>query len=168
MAARWKMPSRPFAYRLWTVRTLQIVYASTSGHTEYVVSLIAAALKGRIDVTVTRVEQATPETLMKGDVLLLASGSWNTGGIEGQMNPYMDFFLKGAAKDMDLKGKNVAIVALGDERYRYTAKAGDHLEEYVTTHGGVVLLDRLVVVNEPYGQEAMVRDWAEKLFQSMQ
>ncbi len=145
------------------VTSLQIIYASTSGHTEYVVSLIAATLKGRIDVTVTRVELATPETLLHGDVLLLASGSWNTGGIEGQMNPYMDFFLKRAAKDVDLSGKKVAIVALGDERYRYTAKSGEHLTAYVESHGGMLLGERLVVVNEPYGQEDVVKAWAKKL-----
>lgn len=143
--------------------TLQILYASTSGHTEYVASLIADALKAHASVSVTRIERATPETLLMGDVLLLASGSWNTGGIEGQMNPYMDFFLKGVAKSVDLKGKKVAIVALGDERYRYTAKAGDHLAAYVTSHGGVLFGERLTIVNEPYGQEAKIVTWASTL-----
>jgi flavodoxin len=147
------------------VPSLQIVYASTSGHTEYVVSRIAAAIP---DAVVTRIERATPETLLAGDVLLLASGSWNTGGVEGQMNPFMDFFLKGAAKDVDLKGKKVAIVALGDARYRYTAKAGDHLAEYVSMHGGVLLGERLVIVNEPYGQEEAVDAWAKKLSSLLQ
>ena len=146
--------------RLFPVQSLQIVYASTSGHTEYVIGRIAAAIPGAV---VTRVERATPETLLAGDVLLLASGSWNTGGIEGQMNPYMDFFLKRAAKDVDLSGKKVAIVALGDERYRYTANAGNLLEEYVKTHGGVVLGERLVIVNEPYGQEPAIDAWAKKI-----
>ncbi len=150
-------------YRLLFVLKLQILYASTSGHTEYVVSHIAEVLQEHCAVTVTRVERATPETLLAGDVLLLASGSWNTGGVEGQMNPYMDFFLKGVAKGVDLKGKKVAIVALGDERYRYTAKAGDHLSAYVTSHGGVLLGERLTIVNEPYGQEAKIALWAKAL-----
>lgn len=140
--------------------SLQIVYASTSGHTEYVIGRIATSIPG---ATVTRVEHATPETLLAGDVLLLASGSWNTGGVEGQMNPHMHFFLRGAAKDLDLKGKKVAIVALGDARYRYTANAGNLLEDYVKTHGGAVLGERLVIVNEPYGQEPAIDAWAKKL-----
>jgi flavodoxin I len=152
--------ARGFSDRLFAVPSLQIVYASTSGHTEFVVGRIAAAIPGAI---VTRVEHATPETLLAGDALLLASGTWNTGGIEGQLSPHMHAFLKGAAKDVDLKGKKVAIVALGDARYRYTANAGNHLEEYVKIHGGTLLGERLVIVNEPYDQEAAVEAWAKNL-----
>ena len=99
---------------------------------------------------------------MNGDVLILASSTWNTGGIEGQLNPYMDRFLKGSAKDFDLKGKKVALIALGDHRYRYTANAGVHLEEFVKTHGGNLIGEQLRIVNEPYGQENLIEDWAKK------
>lgn len=152
--------ARRFSDRLFAVPSLQIVYASTSGHTEYVIGRIAAAIPGAV---VTRVERATPDTLLAGDVLLLASGSWNTGGVEGQMNPHMHFLLRGAAKDLDLNGKKVAIVALGDARYRYTANAGNLLEDYVKSHGGAVLGERLVIVNEPYGQEPAIDAWAKNL-----
>ena len=145
--------------------SLQIVYASTSGHTEYVVDRIEAALRAHntgLALARVRADRATPEDLLKGDVLLLASGTWNTGGIEGQLNPYMHFLLKAKAAGIDLAGKKVAVVALGDQRYRYTAKAGDHLEHFVTTHGGTVLGERLVIVNEPYGQEEAVDAWTQK------
>lgn len=149
------------------VPLLQIVYASTSGHTEHVVGVLAEALKDRMTVTVTRVERATTETLLAGDALVLASGTWNTGGIEGQLNPHMHAFVHGAAKDVDLAGKNVAIVALGDERYRYTARAGEHLKTFVETHGGTLLGEALRIVNEPYGQEDAVTAWAKKLSASL-
>jgi len=146
------------------VKSLHVVYASTSGHTEYVIDVLATellALLPGLALTRVRADAATPEDLSKGDVLLLASGSWNTGGIEGQLNPFMHELLKSKAAGIDLGGKKVALVALGDARYRYTAKAGDHLEEFVKTHGGEVLGERLVIVNEPYGQEAAVREWAK-------
>lgn len=147
------------------MRHLHILYASTSGHTEYVVGQIASALQGRgIRVTQARAESAQPEDLLRGDVLLLASGTWNTGGIEGQMNPHMHDLLLGRANDVDLKGKTVAIVALGDERYFYTCRAGEHLRRYVLDHGGTILGDALLVVNEPYGQEERVRKWTDQLF----
>lgn len=146
-----------------TVPSLQIIYASTSGHTEYIVGLIADALKGARKVTVTRVERATPASLYEGDVLLLACGTWNTGGIEGQFNPHMHTFLLEKAKGEDLKGKNVAIVGLGDARYRYTARAGELLQRWVEEHGGTLVLEPLIVVNEPYGQEDEVNAWAKKL-----
>lgn len=120
------------------------------------------ALLPGLALTRVRADRATPEDLLNGDVLLLASGSWNTGGIEGQLNPHMHALLKEKAAATDLAGKKVAVVALGDARYRYTAKAGDHLEAFVNTHGGSVLGERLVIVNEPYGQEDAVKAWAKR------
>lgn len=146
-----------------SVPTLLIVYASTSGHTEYVVGHIADALRHGADVVVSRVEHASAAMLLDCDALLLASGTWNTGGVEGQLNPHMQEFLMKKAKDIDLAGKKVAIVALGDARYRYTAKAGDHLQQFVESHGGVLLGERLKIVNEPYGQEEVVKAWAKNL-----
>lgn len=145
---------------------LHIVYASTSGHTEYVIdTLIAyATLKQpslRIDKQ--RAELTRPEDLLTGDVLLLATGTWNTGGVEGQLNPHMHALLKEKAKDINLGAKKCAIIALGDARYRYTAGSSVHAEEYVHTHGGELILHTLKIVNEPYGQEKTVENWADQL-----
>jgi flavodoxin I len=148
------------------VPSLHIIYASTSGHTEFVIDTLMAYLKAQkpaLAVEKRRVELAMPEDLLKGDVVLLASGTWNTGGIEGQLNPHMHAFLKEKAAAADLKGKHVAVIGLGDARYRYTAKAADHLEEFVRTHGGELLCEGLRVVNEPYGQEKKVQEWGKKL-----
>ena len=111
----------------------------------------------------TRVELAKPEDLLKGDLLILASGTWNTGGAEGQLNPHMHEFVWGRAKDAMLTGKKVAIIALGDERYRYTAQAGKHLRQFVETHGGTPIEPQLKIVNEPYGQEKAITDWTKQL-----
>lgn len=160
--------------------SLHIIFASTSGHTEYVVQVLAEHLQStkhpsaelgtgsarstkRLDVTMVRVEQATPDDLHKGDVLVLASGSWNTGGREGQLNPHMHEFLLKCAKDVNLKGKKVALIALGDDRYRYTANALTHLRAFVADHDGVAIDPPLKIVNEPYGQEEVVREWGRRL-----
>ena len=148
--------------------TLHIIYASTSGHTEYVVDTLLSTLqKATITVTKLRVEQARAEDLLASDIVLLASGTWNTGGSEGQLNPHMHAFVWGPAKSVDLKGKSVAIVALGDERYRYTARAGEHLRTFVESHGGKVLGEPLKIVNEPYGQEEKIRAWGDELVKAM-
>lgn len=140
-----------------------LAYASTAGHTEYVTDILLNALQGAGGITVERkrAELCAPEDLSKGDVLVLASGTWNTGGVEGQLNPHMHALLKEKAAKADLKGKKVACIALGDERYRYTAEARVHLEEFAKSHGGQLLTESLVIVNEPYGQEAKVREWAK-------
>jgi len=145
--------------------SLRIIYASTSGHTEYVVECLAKelqALRADLGVVVTRVEKARPEDLTSADFLVLASGTWNTGGVEGQLNPHMHDYLKGKAKEVDLDGRHVALIALGDDRYYYTCRAGEHLRQYVMTHGGEVWPNVLMIVNDPYGQEAKVAAWAKK------
>ncbi|OGJ56378.1 hypothetical protein A3D88_03240 [Candidatus Peribacteria bacterium RIFCSPHIGHO2_02_FULL_52_16] len=146
------------------MQSLHILYASTSGHTEHVIDTLIAFLMAKgVNITKQRAEESAPEDLLKGDVLLLASGTWNTGGIEGQLNPHMHEFLKIRAKDIDLKEKSVAVIALGDARYRYTAKAGEHLKEFIAKHHGKILGEPLKIVNEPYGQEEKVHDWAKQL-----
>lgn len=152
-----------------TMVTANILYASTSGHTEYVTQLLEEQLHNEKSFTVRRirVEVAKSEDLTESDILVLASGTWNTGGIEGQLNPHMHEFLLGRAKDIDLKGKKVAIIALGDDRYFYTCRAGEHLRNFVQSHGGKVLEPPLLIVNEPYGQEEKVRKWGTQLLQKV-
>ncbi len=136
--------------------SLHIIYASTSGHTEYVIDQVVKHLSGAVKV---RAELAQPEDFLKGDVLLLATGTWNTGGIEGQLNPHMDELLRKRATAIDLGGKKVLLIALGDDRYRYTANAMTHLIEFVKMHNGVVMEPTLKIVNEPYGQEKKIEEW---------
>src|SRR3989344_526882 len=129
---------RVYGARMPPVSSLHIIYASTSGHTEYVVGELQKFLSDEaknLAVTVKRVELAKPEDLLTGDFLLLASGTWNTGGPEGQLNPHMHAFVYGPAKSVDLKGKKVAIIALGDDRYFYTGRAGEHLRNFIQNHG---------------------------------
>ena len=150
--------------------SLHIIFASTSGHTEHVVDVLRQALqtdRPEILVEQQRVEQAEPEDLVRGDIVILASGTWNTGSVEGQLNPHMHAFLRERAATIDLHGKHVAVIGLGDERYRYTARAADHLETFVRTHGGVLLEPVLRIVNEPYGQEESVKKWGAALFSAL-
>ncbi|MDD5751128.1 MAG: flavodoxin domain-containing protein [Candidatus Peribacteraceae bacterium] len=145
--------------------SLSIIFSTSTGHTEYVVDALMAALHAKVPtlhIKKLRAELAKPEDLLQGDVLLLASGSWNTGGTEGQLNPHMHAFLKERAKDADLQKKPCILAALGDDRYHYTARAMEHLMQFVTQHNGVAA-DAFVLINEPYGQEEKIAQWAEKL-----
>jgi flavodoxin I len=147
-------------------RVLHIVFASTSGHTEYVVDALIDSLKNTIpgwEIEETRAEKAQPQDLLDGDVLLLASATWNTGGIEGQLNPHMWALLQDKAKTLDLAGKPCACIGLGDHRYFYTARAADHLQNYVEAHHGRLIVPTLTIIDEPYGQEEAVRVWGKQL-----
>jgi flavodoxin len=105
---------------------LHIVFASTSGHTEYVVDALIDSLKDIApgwEIEETMAETTQPQDLLRGDVLLLASATWNTGSIEGQLNPYMSVLLQDKARNLDLASKPSAAIGLGDDRYFYTARA---------------------------------------------
>jgi flavodoxin I len=147
-------------------RVLHIVLASSSGHTEYVVDALIASLKSIIpgwEIKETRAEKAQPQDLLSGDILLLASATWNTAGIEGQLNPHMWLLLQDRAKNLDLAGKPCACIGLGDHRYFYTARATDHLQDYVKGHQGRLIAPALKIINEPYGQEEAIRVWSRQL-----
>lgn len=154
-------------YRL-AMFTLQIIYASTSGHTEYVIEALQDFLESqKVDVRVKRAELATSEDMAAGDVLLLASGTWNASGIEGQLNPHMDALFQSRAKEVSLQGKKMAFIALGDDRYHYTARASEHLLRFAREHGGKMLLPPLIILNEPYDQLEKIRTWGKKLLDAM-
>jgi flavodoxin I len=145
---------------------LHIVFASTSGHTKYVVDALIDRLKDIApgwEIEEMMAERTQSHDLLRGDILLLASATWNTGSIEGQLNPHMWILLEDKAKNLDLAGKACACVGLGDHRYFYTARAADLLEHYVKAHHGRLVLPTLKIIDEPYGQEQTVRLWAKQL-----
>jgi Flavodoxins len=147
-------------------RVLHIVFASTSGHTKYVVDALTDSLKSITpgwEIEATMAEKAQPQDLLSGDVLLLASSTWNTGSIEGQLNPHMWVLLHEKAKTLDLAGKPCACIGLGDHRYFYTARAADDLQQYVKVHHGRLIVPTLRITDEPYGQEEAVRVWGKQL-----
>ena len=147
-------------------RVLHIVFASTSGHTEYVVEALIDSLKSSTpgwEIEETMAEKTQPQDLLRGDILLLASSTWNTGSIEGQLNPHMWVLLHGKAKTLDLAGKPCACIGLGDHRYFYTARAADHLQHYVKVHYGRLIVPTLKIIDEPYGQEEAVTVWGKLL-----
>jgi flavodoxin I len=151
-------------------RVLHIVFASTSGHTAYVVDALIGSLKSIApgwEIEETMAEKAQPQDLLSGDVLLLASATWNTGGIEGQLNPHMWGLLHDKAKTLDLTGKSCACIGLGDHRYFYTARAADHLQHYVEVHHGRLIVPTLKIIDEPYGQEQAVRVWSKQLVDAL-
>jgi flavodoxin I len=151
-------------------RSLSIIFASTSGHTEYVVEQLTAFLaahKPDLAVTVRRAELAQPEDLTRADVLILASGTWNMHGREGQLNERMHTLLFERCRDIDLSAVPVALISLGDDRYHFTTRCTEHFMRFLKEHNATSLLMPLVIVNEPYGQEEKIRRWGEKLAERM-
>jgi flavodoxin len=150
--------------------SIRAIYASTSGHTEYVIDRLADFLQQQSPAIVLqkqRAELAEPRDLLDADVIILASGTWNYGGIEGQLNTHMHQFLFERAKDVDLQGKRIAVVSLGDDRYYYTTRCTERFMSFLKRSHATMLLTPLIIVNEPYGQEDRIQKWGEKLVTTM-
>ncbi len=146
--------------------SVHIIYASTSGHTEHVVDTLIGFLKEKaphIAAERQRAELATPEDLRRGDLVILGSGTWNFGGVEGQLNQHMHRLLFERAKDIDLAGKRIAFISLGDDRYYFTTRCTEKFMLFLKSSRAKMALIPLIVLNEPYGQEERIRKWGEKL-----
>ncbi len=149
---------------------LHFLYASTSGHTEHVVDALCQYLAEHapeVALERQRAELAQPEDLLRGDVVILASGTWNAGGVEGHCNMHMHALLEERAKDLDLRGKKMSCISLGDERYYFRARCTEHLLRYIREHHGTLCAPPFVLVNDPYGQEEKIRAWGAKLLEKM-
>ncbi len=150
--------------------SLHFIYASTSGHTEHVVDTLVRLLsQTAADVTVTkqRVEHAALEDLRRADVVVLASGTWNFGGVEGQLNERMHRYLFEDGEGIDLTGQRLAFISLGDERYYHTVRCTEKFMRFLRGAHATMPLVPLILVNEPYGQEDRVMRWGEKLLAAL-
>jgi flavodoxin I len=148
------------------MHSLHVIYASTSGNTEYVVDTLLGHLRERapgLRVSAQRAELASAEDLKRGDALVLCSGTWNTGGREGQLQMYMHKLLMEKAAGIDLAGKPMTFISLGDSRYYFTTRCTEHFLRFQRTSKGKLFLPPFVLVNEPYGQEAKIAKWSEAL-----
>ncbi len=151
--------------------SLTIIYSSTSGHTEYVVETLAAffaTASPSIHVKKLKTELASPQDLTHADLLILASGTWNYGGREGQLNETMHRFLFEPSERVSLSGKRIAFISLGDDRYYHTTRCTEQFMRFLKSSGATMALIPLIIVNEPYGQEEKIRKWGEKITSLLQ
>lgn len=147
-------------------RTIAVIYATTTGHTEFVADILERTLRVALPqcrIVKQRAEVTQPEDLARHEVLVLACGSWNTGNVEGQLSPAMHDLVTKRAHDVKLRGIAAAAIGLGDERYYYTARSATLLQTFLQERGATIVLPALTVINDPYDQEAKVAAWAKEL-----
>jgi flavodoxin len=72
------------------------------------------------------------------------------------------------AKSIDLTGKHIAFISLGDDRYYFTTRCTERFMKFLKEAKGKMFLIPLIIVNEPYGQEERVAKWGEKLLQQLE
>jgi flavodoxin len=151
--------------------SLTAIIATTSGHTEFVLDTVLRYWKERmpnLTVRTVRAELATADDLLRCDVLLLGSGTWNTGGVEGQLNPHMHELLFERVEGIDLQKKPVLLLSLGDDRYYFTTRCTERFMQFIKKANGTSLATPLIILNEPYDKVEKMQKWAEAVMRKFE
>lgn len=143
---------------------IQIIYASTSGHTEAVCEFVADRWQQKkIEVHLHRAEQASIELVQHHQLFVLATSTWHHGDANPFFRPLMS-----AMKQEDLSGKYAAFIGLGDSRYEPVLFNGgmDLLQQRWWSQNGKDLGQPLKINGEPFELlETKVADWADEVLE---
>lgn len=141
---------------------IHIIYASTSGNTEFVMEKVADVWRkmGK-EVFLHRSEKTDISILNDNKIFLLATSTWDHGTI----NPFFNKLLA-EMKQNDFTGKSSAFIGLGDRRYEkhYFCTGMTLLKEVWESRKGKAIGTALTIGREPFDEliDKLVRDWAEK------
>lgn len=142
------------------------VYGSTGGNTEMAVEKVAELLQAKKHkVVLQRAERTDPKDLLKYDVIVLASPTYG----HGLLQEHMAKFVKGL-KEIDLKGKQCAVIGLGDPKYeaQYHIESAAKLEKLLEDHGGKILLPALRISRTPVMHlKGLIPYWAGQLLNKL-
>lgn len=90
------------------MKSIAIIYGSSTGNTEYAAQLIATEL-AEYSPVVKDIADIAPEELLEPDVLILGVPTWSIGDLQDDWD---DFFPN--INKLDLTGKTVALFGMGD------------------------------------------------------
>ncbi len=113
--------------------SLAIFYGSTTGNTENAAEMIHAEF-GNLVTHMANITDITPEDLLKYDVLVIGTPTWNVGELQYDWEDFLP-----QLKGLDLTGKKIALFGLGDS-YGYA-------ENFLDALG--LLWDELKVLGSP-------------------
>jgi flavodoxin len=146
---------------------IQIIYASTMGHTELVVEKISELLTSvGIENELHKAEVTDYSVIQNNSKFIFATSTWE----HGVMNPYFDKIFDQLTQERDLSSKIAAFVGTGSVKYEiYFFCEGAKMlrkawidgqgREYV----GPIFLDGL-----PYDKlDTLVTNWTNKLIEKI-
>lgn len=143
--------------------TVQIIYASTLGNTEFVVEKIAEYLqKRKVKVALCRAELTDISVVKNNTHFLFGTSTWNHGII----NPYFDKLVS-EMKNLNLDKKYAGFVGLGDYRYEEVlfCHGIEILEDLFIKRGGKKIGSILKIDGDPFDQvDTVIKDWREDFF----
>jgi flavodoxin len=133
-----------------------VVYGTGSGNTELVSQMVAAGLEDKgMEVECVRVEKTSVEEVIKADLIVLASSTWNVGELQDYFVPFHKELI-----EQQLPGKPMAVIGLGDSKnYDIFNGASDILEAAVKKVGGLQLLPTMRIDGPPHKVLDQMRGW---------
>ena len=143
-----------------------LVYATNSGTTMMAAQTVSDVLtqKGH-QVTMKEARMTAAEDFNSPQAVILGSPSWEFEGKDGM--PHEDVMaLIEKLKTSTLVGKPFAVFGLGDSTFPHFCGAVDHLEEFVGTVKGKLVVPSLKVdkfFNDQAGNTDKITKWAENL-----
>jgi flavodoxin I len=93
------------------VKKIGIVYSFNTHKTSKIAKRIAGAFEGTAKVEMINVEEITAKQFQQFDNLICGTATW----FDGELPNHWDEFVPDI-EDMDLKGKNIAVFGLGDQK----------------------------------------------------
>lgn len=145
------------------MKTVGIIYGTSGGNTKLVCQKVAMVLeKKKIKVEMHRVIESTEHVFDDYDYLILASPTYG----HGLLDPHVIPFYERAAGMVSLKGKQCAVIGLGDDMYDadYNIESARILREFILDHDGEIMHEPLLINKTPLPHlETRVKDWAERL-----
>lgn len=115
-----------------------LIYGTNSGGTQAASGTVEEKLKSLgHNVSVKEVLEVNVEEVGTHDITILGSCSWDYNGLEGQPHEHFVTFLPKI--EGKLKGKKVAIFALGDSSYTVFCGAADELLKFAQKEEAVII-----------------------------
>lgn len=142
-----------------------LVWATNSGTTQTVAEMIRDGLiKAGHDVTMKEARETTPEDFTAPQAIVLGTPSWDFDANEGM--PHEDFLsLMDKMKTAEV-AKPFAVFGLGDSSYKVFNGGVDHLETFVKSIKGTLLVPSLRIdkyYSDTEGNNAKITAWVNEL-----
>lgn len=135
-----------------------VVYASMTGNTEEIATLLANNL-AEFDAQMFQMENTDVSVITEYDGILLGSYTWGDGELPDEAQDFYD-----QLDDVDLTGKIVGCFGSGDTLYDQYCAAVDQLQEKAKERGATVMEDGLKIELSPDDDQKveMIHSFAKK------
>jgi flavodoxin len=147
------------------IKTLTI-YSTVGGNTELVVKKVRSLLlEKNIANQIQRVDTTLPEEILKYDLVIIASPTYNQGTLEDHFKPFIK-----AWKSVDTSGKCFAAIGLGTPKFypEYLTEATSIIEDLIRKNNGTVLIPGLRIGANPLKFiDTLVPRWVDKVVEAI-